>query len=43
MALTGNHDLCVTASVKIFADAAHNFVRNPRTQGLADVDMFAGY
>src|SRR5436190_713904 len=29
-------------AVEIFADAGGDFVGDPRTQGLADVDVFAG-
>ena len=43
MAISADHDLGVPAAAKVFADALQNFVGDPRSQGLANSDMFAGY
>ena len=43
MALAADHHVGAAAvAVEVFADAGGDFVGDPRTQGLADVDVFAG-
>ena len=42
MAVAADHHLGVAAAVEILADAGDEFGGDPLTQGLADVDMFAG-
>ena len=41
VSLAADHDLGVAAAFEIFADAGTDFVGDPRTQSLPDVDMFA--
>src|SRR3990167_11136569 len=40
--ILGDHDVGSAAAVKILADGGGDVVRDPRTQGLPDVDVLAG-
>ncbi len=43
VALSADHHLGAPAvAIEVLADAGGEFVGDPRTQGLADVDVFAG-
>ena len=43
VALSADHDVGAAAfAINVFANACGEFVRDPLTQGLSDIDMFAG-